>query len=126
MTRTFIILGALLAFVGVALGAFAAHVLKNKIAPDLFAVFEVGVRYHMYHALGLLAVAWLSAQFPNFPVAPAGWLFVAGIVLFSGSLYAMSFTGIKELGMITPVGGLCFLAGWCWIACIAWTAWKAV
>lgn len=118
--RIFVLWGAVLAFGAVALGAFAAHLLKNKLSPDLFQTFEVGVRYHFYHALALFAVAWLAGQDPSLNVAPAGWLFIAGIVLFSGSLYMLSLTGLQWLGGITPAGGLCFLAGWLWIARIAW------
>jgi uncharacterized membrane protein YgdD (TMEM256/DUF423 family) len=123
LARTFVLLGSMFSFLGVALGAFAAHMLKEKLPPDMFAVFEVGVRYHMYHALALLGVAWVAGQLPDAALAPAGWLFVAGIVIFSGSLYLMSITGLRQLGMITPIGGVCFLAGWCWIG---WTVWKSV
>jgi uncharacterized membrane protein YgdD (TMEM256/DUF423 family) len=105
----------------VALGAFAAHGLKARLAPDLLAVFETGVRYQMYHALALLAAAWASSKWPGGAVTAAGWLFVAGIVLFSGSLYALALGAPRWLGPITPVGGLAFLAGW---ACLAWGAWK--
>ena len=122
MTRHFIILGSFSAFIAVALGAFAAHALKEKLSPDLFAVWEVGVRYQMYHALGLFAVAWLAAQFPASQVSIAGWLFVAGTVLFSGSLYALSLSGLRWFGAITPVGGVCFLVGWIWLA---WSVWRS-
>lgn len=115
------IVGSLLGFLGVALGAFAAHLLKEKLAPDLFVVFEVGVRYHMYHALALFAVAWAATQFPDANLEVSGWLFVAGIVLFSGSLYIMSITGVRWLGAITPLGGVCFLAGWGWLV---WKIWR--
>ena len=123
MSRTFIILGSLLSFVGVALGAFAAHALKDKLPPDLFAIWEVGVRYHMYHALGLFAVAWVSAQFPDANVFVSGWLFVAGIVIFSGSLYLMSLSGVRWLGAVRPIGGLCYLAGWLWMG---WSVWRSI
>src|SRR5262245_17711433 len=93
MVKPFILLGSICSFLPVALGAFAAHGLKDKLAPDLFNVFEVGVRYHLYHAFALFIVAWLASQYPAANSAPAGWLFLAGIVLFSGSLYAMSLTG---------------------------------
>jgi uncharacterized membrane protein YgdD (TMEM256/DUF423 family) len=121
MARTFVLLGSLFAFAAVALGAFAAHLLKDKLDPDLFQIFEVGVRYHFYHALGLFVVAWLCAQFPQASVSPAGWLFVAGIIIFSGSLYILSLSGLRWMGAITPIGGLCFLGGWLWLA---WLAWK--
>lgn len=121
MARSLMIVGCLLGFLGVALGAFAAHLLKEKLAPDLFAVFEVGVRYHMYHALALFAVAWATTQFPDASLEVSGWLFVAGIVLFSGSLYIMSITGVRWLGAVTPLGGVCFLAGWGWLV---WKIWR--
>ena len=112
-----------MSLLGVALGAFAAHLLKTKLTSEMFAVFEVGVRYHMYHALALFAVAWMMVQFPETPASVAGWLFIAGICIFSGSLYAMSMTEIRWLGAITPVGGICFLAGWAWLA---WSFWKSL
>lgn len=115
MTRTFVLLGAGFSFLAVALGAFGAHLLKSRLAPDQLAIFEVGVRYQMYHSLALFAVAWGVSHFPAADLALAGWLFVAGIVLFSGSLYILGLSGAQWLGAITPVGGLCFLAGWLWI-----------
>jgi uncharacterized membrane protein YgdD (TMEM256/DUF423 family) len=120
--RIFFVLGSVFSFLSVALGAFAAHILKEKLSAEMFNIYEVGVRYHFYHALALFIVAWAISRSPDANFPPAGWLFVAGIVLFSGSLYALSLTGIKPLGIITPFGGLCFLAGWVWLA---WTAWKA-
>jgi uncharacterized membrane protein YgdD (TMEM256/DUF423 family) len=122
MMRIFFVLGSLFSFLAVALGAFAAHLLKDKLTAEMFNIYEVGVRYHFYHALALFVVAWAISRTPDANFAPAGWLFVLGIVLFSGSLYALSLTGIKPIGIITPFGGLCFLAGWFWLA---WTAWKA-
>ncbi len=119
MERTFLLLGGLSGFVGVAAGAFGAHALKARLAPDLLAVFETGSRYQMIHALAILAAAWVSARFPG-PAGPvAGWLFVAGTVLFSGSLYALALTGIRGLGAVTPIGGLAFLGGW---LALAWAA----
>jgi uncharacterized membrane protein YgdD (TMEM256/DUF423 family) len=120
MDRTFFVLGALAGLTAVALGAFAAHGLKGKLPPDLFDVFEVGARYHMYHALALLGTAWAATRWPGSATAWAGWLFVAGIVLFSGSLYALAVTGIRPLGAITPLGGACFLAGWVALGFAAW------
>lgn len=117
--RLIFTLGCASAFLAVALGAFAAHDLKGRLAPDLLAVFEVGVRYQMYHALALLAVAWAATRWPGTAVTASGWLFVAGTVIFSGSLYVLSLTGVRWLGAITPIGGLAFLAGW---ACLAWAA----
>jgi len=96
----------------VALGAFAAHGLKSRLTPDLLATFETGVRYHMFHALGLFAVAWAATRWPGSSTTTAGWLFVAGTLIFSGSLYLLAITGVRWLGAITPLGGLCFLAGW--------------
>lgn len=121
--RLFFALGAASAFLAVALGAFAAHGLKARLAPDLLAIFEVGVRYQMYHALALLAVAWASTQWPHPAVAAGGWLFVAGTVVFSGSLYALTLSGVRWLGAITPIGGLAFLAGW---ACLVWAVLRKV
>jgi uncharacterized membrane protein YgdD (TMEM256/DUF423 family) len=120
--RFFFALGSVSAFIAVALGAFAAHGLKSRLEPALLAAFETGVRYQMYHALALLAVAWACTRWPGTAVNASGWLFVAGTVLFSGSLYALSLTGVRWLGAMTPVGGIAFLAGW---LCLAWTAWKA-
>ena len=119
MDRLFFTLGALSAFIGVALGAFAAHGLKSRLDPAMLATFEVGVRYHMYHALALLGVAWAATRWPGAWVNAGGWLFVAGIVVFSGSLYALALTGTRWLGAVTPLGGLAFLAGW---LCLAWAA----
>ena len=121
MPRTFFVLGALFAFLGVAAGAFGAHSLKNILAVEMLAVFETAVRYQMYHAFALLIVGWACHQFPQASFAPAGWLFTIGIVLFSGSLYALAFTGIRWLGAFTPLGGVAFLVGWGWLA---WQFWK--
>ena len=103
-------LGGINAFISVAAGAFGAHGLKQRLSSDLLAAFETGARYQMYHALGLLAVAFAVGQGRS--ASTAGWAMLAGIVLFSGSLYALALTGIRPLGAITPLGGLCFLAGW--------------
>ncbi len=114
MDRTSGIIGALLGALAVGAGAFGAHALREHLAPDLLAVFETGARYEMYHALALLAVALLLGRQPPSPAwaAAAGWLFAAGIVLFSGSLYALALTGVRGFGAVTPLGGLAFLAGW--------------
>jgi uncharacterized membrane protein YgdD (TMEM256/DUF423 family) len=112
MVRAFVALGAFSAFIAVAAGAFGAHALRARLSPDLLAVFETGARYQMYHALGLLGVAWAAARWPGSAVQWAGWLFVVGTVLFSGSLYALALTGLRWLGAITPLGGVAFLAGW--------------
>lgn len=121
MERTFFALGAVLAGVGVALGAFGAHALKARLAPDMLAVWETGVRYQLVHALGLLAVAWALARWPGGAVQASGWLFVAGTLLFSGSLYALALSGVRGLGAVTPLGGVAWIVGW---ACLAWGAWR--
>ena len=121
MDRIFFGLGCASAFVAVALGAFGAHGLRARLVPDMLMVFEVAVRYQMYHALALLGVGGVAGRPPGGAVAVAGWLFVAGTILFSGSLYALSLTGHRWLGAITPLGGVAFLAGW---AALAWAAWS--
>ena len=119
--RAFLTLGAVSAALAVGLGAFAAHGLRGRLGPDALATFETGARYHMYHALGLLAVAWAASRWPGGATAAAGWLFVAGTVLFSGSLYLLSVTGQRWLGAVTPLGGLAFILGW---LALAWGAFK--
>ena len=120
--RLFFGLGAASAFIAVALGAFAAHGLKARLGADLLAAFETGVRYQMFHALALLAVAWACTRWPGALVQASGWLFVAGTVLFSGSLYALALSGVRGLGIVTPFGGLAFLAGW---LCLVWAVIRA-
>jgi uncharacterized membrane protein YgdD (TMEM256/DUF423 family) len=116
-------LAALLLFAAVGLGAFGAHALKARLAPDMQAVWQTAVQYHAWHALGLLAAGLLMMQRPDAPGASlAAWLFVAGIVLFSGSLYALALSGLRGLGAVTPFGGVAFLAGW---LAFAWAAWRA-
>ncbi len=115
-------LGSLFMFLAVAFGAFAAHALKTRLAADLIGVFEVGVRYQAYHALGLFVVAWLSDRNGGAAINAAGWAFTIGIVVFSGSLYALAVTGVRWLGAITPLGGLAFLVGW---LLVGWAALKA-
>ena len=109
---TWVRLGGALMFLAVTLGAFGAHALKARLSSDMLATFETGVRYHFYHALALFVVAWLSERHPGTLVEGAGYAFVVGIVLFSGSLYVLSGTGVRWLGAITPIGGLAFLVGW--------------
>jgi len=110
--RTFAAAGAISSLIAVAAGAFGAHGLRARLTPDLLAVFETAARYQMYHALALLAVAWASSRWPVGSVRAAGWLFIAGTVVFSGSLYVLGLTGQRWLGAITPIGGVLFLAGW--------------
>ena len=112
-------IGAIFGALGVALGAFGAHGLKSRIGADLLAIFETGVRYQMYHALALLAVGWAATRWPGALTNAAGWLFVAGIIIFSGTLYAMTFTGARWLGAITPIGGACLILGWITLALAA-------
>jgi uncharacterized membrane protein YgdD (TMEM256/DUF423 family) len=112
--------GAVAAGLGVALGAFGAHTLKTRIGADLLEVWETGVRYHLVHALALLAVAWAASRWPGSLTNLAGGLFVAGIVLFSGSLYVLAVSGVRWLGAITPLGGVAFIGGWICLALAAW------
>jgi uncharacterized membrane protein YgdD (TMEM256/DUF423 family) len=119
MERTFILISALAGFIGVALGAFGAHGLRGRLTPEMLAVFETGVRYQLVHAVALLAVAGLMDRLGGRLITAAGWLFLSGMVLFSGSLYLLALTGITILGAITPLGGLALLAGW---ACLAFAA----
>jgi uncharacterized membrane protein YgdD (TMEM256/DUF423 family) len=118
--RLWLILGAASAFLSVAAGAFGAHALRARLAPDLLTIFETGARYHMYHSLGLIAIGLLSQLRPSPLLNGAGWAMTAGIVLFSGSLYALALSGVRVLGAITPFGGLGFLAGWLLFAVAAW------
>lgn len=111
-SRIALTLAAALLFLAVALGAFGAHALKARLTPDLQAVWQTAVQYHAWHALALLATGVLLLARPDARVGLAAWLFVAGIVLFSGSLYAMALTGARGLGAVTPFGGAAFLAGW--------------
>lgn len=120
MARFWFITGCLIAGLGVAAGAFGAHALKQRLSAELLLVFETGVRYQMYHAFGLLVVAVAMDRWPNTTIHIAGWLFLAGIVLFSGSLYALCLSGIRALGAVTPIGGLCFLSGWAFLALAIW------
>ena len=125
--ETFLVLGATFGFIGVALGAFGSHTLRSKLAPDRVATFETGVRYQMWHALALFLIVIVDAWAPTSEgsslfllsdrggaplLFAAGWLFGAGIVLFSGSLYALGWTGRRAWGAVTPFGGACLLLGW--------------
>ena len=117
--RLFAALGALSALLAVAAGAFGAHALRARLDPEALAVFETGARYQMYHALALFVVAWAAARWSSPQALWAGWLFVVGTVLFSGSLYLLAFTGARWWGAVTPFGGVAFLAGW---GALAWAA----
>ena len=119
MDRTFLLIGALSGFIGVAAGAFGAHALRNRLSPEMLAVFETGVRYQLYHTFAVLFVAVAAARFDGWLVRGAGWSFTAGIVLFSGSLFALALSGVTTLGAITPIGGLAFLVGWGMLAVVA-------
>ena len=121
MERFFFIAGSISAFLGVTLGAFAAHRLKIHLSPEMLNIFEVGVRYHLYHALALLAVAWATTRWPGGLLVAAGWLFIVGTIIFSGSLYLLSLTGLRWFGAITPIGGTVFLLGW---LCLTWRVWQ--
>ena len=112
MDRRFLFLGAFFGGLAVAAGAFGAHALRAHLTPDLLAVFETGARYQMYHALALIGVALVRAHLPGRLIAGAGWCFVLGILLFSGSLYLLAITGITWWGAVTPLGGVAFLVGW--------------
>lgn len=112
-----IALGALNAAIAVAAGAFGAHALRARLEPRALEIFETGARYQMYHALAILLCGALATR----GAQQAGWVLQAGIVIFSGSLYALALTGVKGLGAITPLGGVAFLAGWLWLA---WTSWR--
>ena len=120
--KLFFVLGAVLGGLAVLIGAFGAHGLRESVSVEDLATFEIGVRYQMYHALALLAVAWAHTRWESTAVVAAGWFFVAGIVVFSGSLYLLVLTGQRWLGAVTPIGGVAFLIGW---ALLAWTALRA-
>ena len=112
-------LGAISGAIAVAAGAFGAHGLKARLPPDLLVVFETGARYQLFHALALVAAGWVSDRFPGVAAQAAGWLFVAGTVLFSFSLYALALSGVRGLGAVTPFGGVALIAGW---LALAWAA----
>jgi len=122
MPKPWFVTGCLIGALGVAAGAFGAHSLRQRLSADLLIIFETAVRYQMYHAFGLLAVAFASDRWSQTNFDLAGWLFLIGILLFSGSLYLLCLSGMKVLGAITPLGGLCFLAGW---VLLAWGVWKS-
>lgn len=119
MERFFAVAGAVAAMTGVILGAFGAHGLRGRLTPADLEIFETGVRYHMYHALGLFAVAWAVTRWPSGATTLAGWSLMVGIVIFSGSLYLLVLTGQRWLGAITPLGGVALIVGW---GALAWAA----
>ena len=122
MIRLFPFVGALAALLAVAAGAFGTHAIRARLPLDLLTVFDTATRYQMYHALGLFAVGWVGSRAPAASglIQMSGWLFIAGIVLFSGSLYALALTGQRWLGAITPLGGLALMAGWVCLAAAIW------
>lgn len=122
MERIFFGLGAVLAGIAVGAGAFGAHALRRVLGEADLATFETAVRYQMYHALALLAVSWALSRWPSGALTAAGWSFVAGILVFSGSLYVLVLANQRWLGAVTPLGGLAFLLGW---ALLAWSAFRA-
>lgn len=120
MSRTWIVVAATLGFLGVAAGAFGAHALEGRVAPDLLSAFETGARYHLVHALALAFVGLASARWGDPAWTVAGWCFTAGVVVFSGSLYTLALSGVRWLGAVTPLGGVAFLAGWLAVLVAAW------
>lgn len=120
MIRAYLLLAACFGFTGVALGAFAAHGLKARLSAEYLAIFQTGVQFQLFHALALMGVALLALQAPGRLLTAAGALFSLGVLLFSGSLYLLTLTGVGKLGMITPLGGMAFLTGWLCLALAAW------
>lgn len=120
MAKTILMTASILLALAVALGAFGAHSLKSQLSTDMLQTFKTGVDYHFYHALGLLLIGILAVSFPSELVKWSAILLTAGIVLFSGSLYALAISGIKWLGAVTPVGGLSFIAGWVLLFLAVW------
>ena len=117
MPRIFLMLGAINAFLCVAFGAFGAHGLKQRLSAEMLTVYQTGVQYHFYHSLGLIIIGLILLHIPKSkPVLISGWLMFGGIILFSVSLYALSLTGIRALGAITPLGGIAFLSAWLLLA----------
>lgn len=119
MERFWFVAGSVLAFLGVAAGAFGAHALRGRLSSDALDIYETAARYHLFHALALIVVAYGVNRWGGSIMVVAGWLFLIGVVLFCGSLYALAFSGIKWLGAITPIGGVAFLAGWVFLALAA-------
>lgn len=122
MDRLFVTLAGILGATGVAAGAFGAHALRERLGADLLRVWNTGAEYHLVHAVALLGVAWVAQRHPGAAAQTAGWAMVAGVVLFSGSLYALALSGVRVLGAITPLGGVAFIVGWLALAFAAWRA----
>lgn len=120
MSPRWFVIGAIAGASGVVLGAFGAHGLKARVAPEMLEIWETAARYQILHALALLGTAWASERWPGGAVNAAGWLFLSGIVVFSGSLYALVLSGVRALGAVTPLGGLCLIAGWLALGFGAW------
>jgi len=120
MRHPLIVLAGVIGLVGVMAGTFGAHGLKGRLSPEMLEIFETGVRYHLFHALGLLGVAAVELRIGGRPLRAAGWAFALGVALFSGSLYVLALTGQKWLGMIAPIGGLAFMVGWLLVAVSGW------
>ncbi len=121
MAKLFLTLASLSGMTAVIFGAFGAHALKNRLDDYALGVFETAVQYHFYHSLALLAVGVIALQQPQTTLLKSsGWLFFIGILVFSGSLYILSMTGVKWLGAVTPLGGLAFIAGWGCLAAVSW------
>jgi uncharacterized membrane protein YgdD (TMEM256/DUF423 family) len=122
VTRTFFALGALLGGLGVAAGAFGAHALQTRLAPDRLELFELAARYQMIHALALIAAAWAAERWPSGLTTASGWLLVVGVLIFCGTIYALAFGAPRILGAVTPIGGLSLILGWLLMAVAAFRA----
>jgi uncharacterized membrane protein YgdD (TMEM256/DUF423 family) len=121
MLKTFVILGGINALLAVMLGAFGAHGLKNYLSPELLTIYQTGVDYHVWHALGLVLIGMLGAHLPNIALLVwAGALMLTGILFFSGSLYVLSITGIRWMGALTPLGGFAFIVAWMFVVIASW------
>ncbi len=121
MDRLFVIVGSFFAMTGIVMGAFGAHLLKERLSSEKLSILEIGIRYQIYHALALFVVAWAISRWPYQSTISVGWLFIMGVLLFSGSLYLIVLTGQRWLGAITPIGGLAMILGW---AILAWVAFR--
>lgn len=120
MDKLFFLIGAISAGLAVVLGAFGAHALRDRLTPELLDTFETGVRYEIYHAFAILIVALALTRWQSNLVGYAGWAFLVGTILFSGSLYLLALTGMRWLGAVTPIGGVAFIAGWVLLAIGVW------